>query len=163
LGTDLSKIANEVEKLLLNISKDTVIQTDHIQKNIGISKEYNVFELQKALAARNVFKCNQIINYFSDNPKANPMVMVMANLSGYFTKILKYHYLTNKNDAAKELGVSPYFIKDYEMAARTFGHAKTFDIISILREYDLKSKGLDSTGNTTDGELMKEMLFKMLH
>lgn len=163
LGTDLAKIANEVEKLMLNISKDTMIQTDHIQKNIGISKEYNVFELQKALASRNVFKCNQIVNYFADNPKANPMVMVMANLAAYFTKILKYHYLPNKNDAAKELGVSPYFIKDYELAARTFSHGKTFDIINILRDYDVKSKGLDSTGNTTDGELMKEMLFKILH
>ncbi|MES2652884.1 MAG: DNA polymerase III subunit delta [Bacteroidota bacterium] len=163
LGTDLSKIANEVEKLCLNITKDTTIQTDHIQKNIGISKEYNVFELQKALATRNVFKCNQIINYFADNPKANPMVMIMANLSGYFTKILKYHYLPNKNDAAKELGVSPYFIKDYESAARTFSDAKTFDIISLLREYDLKSKGLDSSGNTTDGELLKELVFKMIH
>ena len=163
LGTDLSKIANEVEKLCLNISKDTVIQTDHIQRNIGISKEYNVFELQKALAARNVLKCNQIINYFADNPKANPMVMVMANLNSYFTKILKYHYLPNKNDAAKELGISPYFIKDYEMAARNFNLNKVFDIVSLLREYDLKSKGLDSTGNTTDGELMKEMIFKMIH
>lgn len=163
LGTDLSKIANEIEKLCLNISKETTITTEHIQKNIGISKEYNVFELQKALATRNVLKCNQIVNYFAANPKANPMVMVMANLNSYFTKILKYHYLQNKNDAAKELGVSPYFIKDYEMAARTFNDAKTFEIISLLRAYDLKSKGLDSTGNTTDGELLKELLFKMLH
>lgn len=163
LGTDLSKIANEVEKLCLNVSKDTVIQPDHIQRNIGISKEYNVFELQKALASRHILKCNQIVNYFADNPKANPMIMVMANLNSYFTKILRYHYLQNKNDAAKELGVSPYFIKDYEAAARTFSLGKTFDIISLLREYDLKSKGLDSTGNITDGALMKEMIFKMLH
>lgn len=163
LGTDLSKVANEIEKLCLNISKDTVIQTDHIQKNIGISKEYNVFELQKALATRNVLKCNQIVNYFADNPKANPMVMVMANLNAYFTKILKYHYIPNKADAAKELGVSPYFIKDYEMAARNYNISKSFQIISLLRAYDLKSKGLDSTGNTTDGELLKELLFKMIH
>ncbi|MES2419467.1 MAG: DNA polymerase III subunit delta [Bacteroidota bacterium] len=163
LGTDLAKVANEIEKLCLNISKETTIQTDHIQKNIGISKEYNVFELQKALATRNVLKCNQIVNYFADNPKANPMVMVMANLNAYFTKILKYHYLPNKNDAARELGVSPYFIKDYEMAARTFSHAKTFDIVALLREYDLKSKGLNSTGNTSDGELLRELLFKLIH
>jgi DNA polymerase III subunit delta len=163
LGTDLSKIANEVEKLCLNIDKETVIQTDHIQRNIGISKEYNVFELQKALAGRNVLKCNQIINYFANNPKANPMIMVMANLNSYFTKILKYHYLPNKNDAPKELGVNPYFIKDYEMAAKTYGPGKTFDVISLLREYDLKSKGLDSTGNTSDGELLKELIFKVLH
>lgn len=163
LGTDLSKIANEVEKLCLNLSKDTLITADHVQKNIGISKEYNVFELQKAMVARNAFKCNQIVNYFANNPKANPMVMVMANLAGFFTKVLKYHYLSNKKDAAKELGVNPYFVKDYEAAARTFNDFKTFDIISLLREYDLKSKGLDSSGNTTDGELMKELVFKIIH
>lgn len=163
LGNDLSKIANEVEKLCLNMDKNMVIQTDHIQKNIGISKEYNVFELQKALASRNVVKCNQIINYFAANPKANPMVMIMANLGAYFTKILKYHYLSNKNDAAKELGVNPYFVKDYENAARTFNDAKTFEIISLLREYDLKSKGVDSTGNIAEGDLLKELLFKILH
>ena len=82
---------------MLNVSRETIIDIDHIQKNIGISKEYNVFELQKALASRNVLKANQIINYFADNPKANPMVMVMANLNAYFTKILKYHYLQNKD------------------------------------------------------------------
>lgn len=163
LGADLSKISNEIEKLLLNISKETIIDTDLVQRNIGISKEYNVFELQKALASRNVLKSNQIINYFADNPKANPMVMVMANLNAYFSKILKYHYLQNKHDAAKELGVNPYFVKDYEMAARNYSLPKTFDIISLLREYDLKSKGVDSTGNVTDGELLKELLFKMIH
>ena len=163
LGADLSKIANEVDKLLLNITRATTIDTDLVQRNIGISKEYNVFELQKALVSRNAFKCNQIINYFADNPKSNPMVMVLASLNSYFSKVLKYHYLPNKNDAAKELGVSPFFVKDYEMAARNFNINKTFDIISLLREYDLKSKGVDSTGNTTDGELLKELVFKMIH
>lgn len=163
LGADLSKIANEVDKLLLNIGKGTTIDTDLVQRNIGISKEYNVFELQKAITTRNAFKCNQIINYFADNPKSNPMIMVLANLNAYFSKVLKYHYLTNKNDAAKELGVNPFFVKDYEMAARNFNINKTFDIISLLRVYDLKSKGVDSTGNTTDGELLKELLFKMIH
>ncbi len=163
LGADLSKIANEVDKLLLNITKAVTIDTDLVQKNIGISKEYNVFELQKALASRNALKCNQIINYFADNPKSNPMVMVLANLNAYFSKVLKYHYLTNKNDAAKELGVNPFFVKDYELAARNYNINKSFDVISLLREYDLKSKGVDSTGNTTDGELLKELLFKMIH
>ena len=163
LGADLSKIANEVEKLMLNISKETAIDTSHVQKNIGISKEYNVFELQKAIVQRNVFKCNQIVNYFSDNPKANPMVMVLASLNSYFSKVLKYHYLPNKNDAAKELGVSPFFVKDYEAAARNYDFNKTVQLISLFREYDLKSKGVDSTGNTTDGELLKELVFKMIH
>ena len=163
LGADLSKIANEVEKLLLNIGKETTIDTTLIQRNIGISKEYNVFELQKAIVMRDVYKCNQIANYFGDNPKANPMVLVMASLNAYFTKVLKYHYLPNKHDAAKELGVSPFFVKDYEAAARSYQIEKTMQVISLLREYDLKSKGVDSTGNVTDGELLKELLFKIIH
>jgi DNA polymerase-3 subunit delta len=163
LGADLSKIANEIEKLMLNITKEVTIDIDLVQKNIGISKEYNVFELQNALAARNVLKCNQIVNYFADNPKANPMIMVMANLNSYFTKVLKYHYLSNKNDAARELGVNPYFVKGFETAARSYNLNKTFDIISLLREYDIKSKGVDSTGNVNDGALLKELLFKMIH
>jgi DNA polymerase-3 subunit delta len=163
LGTDLSKIANEVEKLLLNISKETTIDNALVQKNIGISKDYNVFELHKAIVLRDPFKCNQIVNYFANNPKANPMVMVMASLNGYFSKVLKYHYLANKHDAAKVLGVSPYFIKDYEVAARNFDLNKVFQIVSLLREYDLKSKGVESTGNVTDGELLKELVFKIIH
>ena len=163
LGTDLSKIANEIEKLMLNVSKDTIINTDLVQKNIGISKEYNVFELQKALAIRDVLKCNRIISYFASNPKANPTVMVLANLGGYFTKLLKYNYIPNKADAASALGVPPFFIKDYEVAARNYNTGKVFQVISLLREYDLKSKGLDSSGNVDDGELYKELIFKIIH
>lgn len=163
LGTDLSKIANEIEKLMLNVSKEVTINTDLVQKNIGISKEYNVFELQKALAVRNVLKCNQIIDYFASNPKANPTVMVLANLGGYFTKLLKYHYVQNKANAASALGVSPFFIKDYEVAARNYNTGKVFQVISLLREYDLKSKGLNSSGNVNDGELYKELIFKIIH
>ena len=163
LGTDLSKIANEIEKLMLNVSKEVTINTDLVQKNIGISKEYNVFELQKALAVRNVLKCNQIIDYLASNPKANPTVMVLANLGGYFTKLLKYHYVQNKADAASALGVSPFFIKDYEVAARNYNTGKVFQVISLLREYDLKSKGLNSSGNVSDGELYKELIFKIIH
>jgi len=163
LGTDLSKISNEIEKLMLNIPKDVVINTDLVQKNIGISKEYNVFELQKALAIRDVLKCNKIINYFASNPKANPTVMVLANLGGYFTKILRYHYLPNKAEAASALGIPPFFVKDYEVAARNYNTGKVFQVMSLLREYDLKSKGLDSTGNVEDGELLKELVFKMIH
>ncbi len=163
LGNDLSKVANELEKLMLNVAKGQEIGTKEVQDNIGISKEYNVFELQNALAKRDVFKANQIINYFEANPKANPMVLIMGNLSGYFTKILKYHYIQDKSQAATELGVNPYFIKDYEFAARNFSLGKTFEVISLLREYDLKSKGVDATGNTDSGDLMKELVFKIIH
>lgn len=163
LGNDLSKVANELEKLMLNIAQGQEIGTKEIQENIGISKEFNVFELQNALARRDVLKANQIINYFEANPKANPIVLVMGNLYTYFSKILKYHYLQDKSQAARELGVNPYFVKDYEAAARNYSWQKVFQVISVLREYDLKSKGVDSTGNTEHGDLMREMVWKIIH
>ena len=163
LGNDLSKIANELDKLMLNISEGQDISLKQIHDNIGISKEYNVFELQNALAKKDVLKANQIINYFEANPKANPMVVLMANLYSYFSKILQIHYLPDKTaqSIAREIGVNPYFVKDYELAARNYNSGKTMQVISLLREYDLKSKGVDST--SAPGELMKEMLFKILH
>ncbi|RCH56469.1 DNA polymerase III subunit delta [Mucilaginibacter hurinus] len=161
LGNDLSKIANELEKLMLNVQQGQEITLKHIQDNIGISKEYNVFELQAALTRRDVLKTNQIINYFEANPKANPVVLVFGNLNNFFSKVLTYHYIQDKSQAAKELGVNPYFLKDYEQAARTYNYAKTMQIISLLREYDLKSKGVEST--LGPGELMKELMFKILH
>ncbi len=163
LGNDLSKIANELEKLLLNIAPKQEVSLQHIHDNIGISKEYNVFELQTALGKKDVFKANQIINYFEANPKANPLVVTLGNLNMFFTRVLHFHYLKDRNqqNVAKELGVNPYFIKDYEQASRSFPYAKTMQIISYLREYDLKSKGVNST--TDDGGLMKELVFKILH
>ena len=165
LGNDLSKVANELDKLILNIPAGGEITTELVQDNIGISKEYNVFELQSALARRDAFKVNQIIAYFASNPKSNPMPLVLGALNTYFTKVLKYHYAVDKSQyaLAKELGVSPYFVKDYEVAGKNYDKAKTFRVISYLRECDLRSKGVDSTGNTDDGELMKELMFKIIH
>ncbi|MFD0792536.1 DNA polymerase III subunit delta [Mucilaginibacter litoreus] len=161
LGNDLSKIANELDKLMLNINPGAEISLKDIQDNIGISKEYNVFELQSALIKKDAYKVNQIVNYFEANPKANPIVLVLGNLNNFFSKVLAYHYVKDKSNAAKELGVSPYFLKDYELAARGYQLAKTFQVISYLREYDLKSKGVDS--NTDHGGLMRELMFKILH
>lgn len=161
LGNDLSKIANELEKLMLNISVGQEITLELVQNNIGISKEYNVFELQAALGKKDVYKVNQIVNYFESNPKANPIVLVLGNLNNFFSKVLAFHYLKDRGNAARELGVNPYFIKDYEQAARSYDYSKTMNIISYLREYDLKSKGVDS--NAEDGALLKELVFKILH
>jgi DNA polymerase-3 subunit delta len=163
LGNDLSKIANEMEKLMLNVPAGQMITMQHVQDNIGISKEYNVFELQSALSRKDPFKVNQIINYFEANPKANPIVLVLGNLNNFFSKVLLYHYAKDRSpqSLARELGVSPYFIKDYELAARNYNYAKSMQVISLLREYDLKSKGVDS--NAGNGELMKELMFKILH
>jgi DNA polymerase-3 subunit delta len=163
LGNDLSKIANELEKLMLNISTGSEITLKLIQDNIGISKEYNVFELQAALAKKDVVKANQIINYFEANPKSNPIVLVLGNLNNYFSKVLAYHYVKDKSpqNLARELGVNPFFIKDYEQAARSYNYEKSMQIIGLLREYDLKSKGVDS--NAENGELMKELVFRIMH
>src|SRR5690606_8701876 len=111
LGNDLSRVANELEKLLLNVKPGLEINTEHIQSNIGISKEYNVFELQSAIGRRDALKVNQIINYFSANPKSNPIQLVLGTLNGYFSKILRYHYAADRSPhgLARELGVAPFF------------------------------------------------------
>jgi len=163
LGNDLSKIVNELDKLMLNVTIGQEITLKHIHDNIGISKEYNVFELQTALGRRDALKVNQIINYFESNPKANPIVLVLGNLNNFFTKVLIYHYAKDKSqqNLARELSISPFFVKDYEQAARSYPYVKTMQIISYLREYDVKSKGVES--NTDHGGLMKELMFKILH
>lgn len=164
LGNDLSKIAMEIEKLMINLPPDTRITTDHIQKYIGISKEYNNFELQAAIGRRDVLKANRIINYFASNPKDNPLVMTIALLGGYFSKILAYHYLPDKsqNNVAAALKTNPYFVKDYVLAAGNYPAGKAMDVISLLRQYDLRSKGFDGNSND-EGELLKELVFRIIH
>lgn len=165
LGNDLSKIVNELDKLLLNLKKGYEINVDDVQNNIGISKDFNVFELQAAIARRDAVKANQIINYFTANPKSNPIQLVLGTLNSYFTKILKYHYITDHSagTVAKELGVNPFFVKDYEIAAKNYNLFKIFNIVGYLRDCDIKSKGVDATGNTEDSELLKELIFKIIH
>lgn len=164
LGNDLSRIANELEKLFLNIPEKSKITSDHIQQYIGISKEYNNFELQDAIAKKDPLKANRIINYFAGNPRDNPMVVTVASLAGYFSKVLVYHTLADKsqNNVAAALKVNPFFVKDYARAAQNYPFGKTMNIISILREYDMKSKGYETTG-IPEGELMKEMVFRIMH
>ena len=165
LGNNLSKIVNELEKLMLSVPATREITLDDIQANIGISKDYNVFELQTAIARRDALKANQIINYFASNPKSNPIVLVLGTLNNYFTKILRYHYLADKSQSslAKELGVHPFFVKEYELAGKSYTKDKVFRVISYLREFDLKTKGVEATGNTTDSDMMKELVFKIIH
>ncbi len=165
LGTDLSKVANEIEKLMLNVSAEQEIGPADIERNIGISKDFNVFELNTALSKRNSLKAFQIVNYFASNPKSNPIPVVIGSLGTYFTKILKYHYLPDKNSAAaaKALGVHPFFVKEYEYAARNFNRRKTFDIIHLIKEYDLKSKGMNVGYLTSHGDLMSELIYKILN
>ncbi len=164
LGADLGKIANEIQKLLINIPAGSEINEGYVEKNIGISKDFNVFELQKALARKDIFKANQIILYFAANPKENPLVKVIPILFSYFSKVLTYHYLPDKskNSVASALSVNPFFVADYQQAAKTFPVRNIVSIISLLREYDLKAKGVENA-SASDGELMKELIFKILH
>jgi len=164
LGSDLSKIVNEIGKLVLNIPGKTEINDDLIERNIGVSKDFNIFELQNAIGSRNISKANRIANYFAANPKENPLVKTITILFGYFSKLLIYHQLKDKskNNVAATLSVNPFFVKDYQIAARNYSLGKLTSIVSLLREYDLKSKGVNNI-STSDGELLKELLFKILH
>lgn len=164
LGIDLSKIANEIEKLCINLKKGTEITAIHIEQNIGISKDFNVFELQKALGKKDILGANQIINYFAANQKDNPMVKVVSMLFAFFNKTLVYHHLRGKSDnvVAKAIGVSPFFLRDYKIASQNYNKNKLARIISSLREYDLKAKGVGNV-STSSGELMKELIFKIMH
>jgi DNA polymerase-3 subunit delta len=165
LGTDLHKIANELDKLIITLpTKKPVITCLLIEKNIGISKDFNNFELQKAVGERNIFKANLILRYFANNQKDNPITLTIASLFGFFTKLLTYHYLTDKskNNAAAALRINPFFVKDFEMAALKYNVSKTVYVISLLRTYDMKSKGYADPG-TEPGDLLKELVYKVLH
>jgi len=164
LGTDLTKVVNEINKLIINLPEKAEINDLQVEKYIGISKDFNIFELQNAIGDKNVVKANRIVNYFAANPKENPLIKTIVLLYGYFSKILIYHQLKDKsrNNAAAVLSVNPFFVKDYQVAARKYNIQKLTTIIGYLREYDLKAKGVNNV-STTGGELLKELMFKILH
>lgn len=165
LGSDLHKIVNELNKLIITLpAGKPVITTSIIEKNIGISKDYNNFELQKAVGERNILKANMIVHHFANNPKDNPVTLSIASLFSYFSKLLAYHYLTDKskNNVAAVLKVNPYFVKDYEISASKYNVSKTVQIISLLRTYDMKLKGFGDM-SSEPGDLLRELIFKILH
>jgi DNA polymerase-3 subunit delta len=165
LGTDLHKIVNELDKLIITLPEGKpLITTGLIEKNIGISKDYNNFELQKAIGEKDILKANMIVYYFANNPKDNPIMLTIASLFGFFSKLLTYHYLTDKskNNVAAALKVNPFFVKDYETSASRYNVTKTVQIISLLRTYDMRSKGFGDPG-TEPGDLLKELVFRILH
>jgi len=162
LGTDLSKINNELEKLQIIIPKETQITPELIEENIGISKDFNNFELRKAVGERNVVKAHQIINYFAENPKDNPMVVTVALLFNFFAQLLQFHGLSDKSPrhVASALKINPYFVNEYILAARNFPMKKVSSVISALREFDMKSKGVQSNA-VPQGDLLKELLVRI--
>ncbi|MBP5547215.1 MAG: DNA polymerase III subunit delta [Bacteroidales bacterium] len=163
LGADLGKIANELSKLYPLLPASGAITEQLIEDQIGISKDYNVFELQKAIGRRDPVMCNRIVNYFGANPKKNPIQLVLPILYGYFLKVMFYHQLENKSDAAKVLGCAPSFVQDYAVAASNYKLGKLATCIGYLYDTDLRSKGVRNSGSITDGELLKELIFKVIH
>jgi DNA polymerase-3 subunit delta len=164
IGADLSKITNELDKLMLVVKKKEQITTALIEYHIGISKDYNVFELQNALGKKQVVKANRIINHFAANPKNHNIVAVMSALFSYFQKIMVYHFLDDKSpkSAASALKVNPFFINQYQTAAQHYSTRQLFYIFEYLKDYDLKSKGVNNKSTTHEG-LLKELIFKILH
>lgn len=164
IGTNLSKIDNETQKLLVNLPAGGKITEALVEQNIGISKDYNVFELTKAIGQRNQLKAIQIILYFADNPNDHPMVLLTGALTNYFLKIIKAHALQGKDTKtiASVLEVNPFFVQEYTSAARNYTLPQVKQIINLLKQYDLRSKGVDNT-STEQGELMKELVFRILN
>ena len=163
LGTDLSKIDNELQKLQLVCPQGTNINPEIIEENIGISKDFNNFELRKAIGERDNLKAHRIINYFSQNPRDNPMVVTVSLLFSFFSQLLQYHGLQDKSkgNVAKALKVNPYFVSDYSIAAQNYPMKKVSQIVSHLRDADVKSKGVGAA-NVPQGDLLKELLVKIM-
>ena len=164
LGTDLHKVANELKKLTIALPKNKSIDDADVERNIGISKDFNVFELQNAIGNRDVLKANRIVNYFGDNTKENPLLVTAISLYGFFAKLIKLHHTQDKSQGnlASVLGVAPFFVRDYQTAARNYPPQVCIRNISILREFDMKSKGYDS-GDTSEKDLYREMIFKLMY
>lgn len=164
LGTDLSKISNELTKLAVVLPKGSTITPKAIEENIGISKDFNNFELRKAIGMKDVVKANRIINYFGQNQKANHITVTVSLLNSFFTQILTYHSLKDKsnNSAARALGLNPFFISDYKTAAQNYPMRKVSAIIGLIREADVKSKGVGANALPAI-EILKELTFKIIH
>lgn len=162
LGNDLSRIANELNKLEIILPKGSTITPNHIEENIGFSKDFNVFEFRKAIGEGNKAKAHQIATYFAQNAKENPMVVVNAQVFSFFSALLQYHGLKDKSpgNVAKVLKVNPYFVNDYIEASKRYPMRKVSGIVAALRDIDVKSKGVGAA-NLNDAELYKEMLLSI--
>lgn len=166
VGTDLSRLTGELEKLIITLPKgQTRITPEQIERNIGISKDYNNFELRSALIERNVLKANQIINYFEKNPKTNPLQMTLSLLFGFYSNLMLAYYAPEKSEQgiASFLGLkSPWQAREYQTAMKRYSGVKTMQIIGEIRYTDARSKGVGNS-SLTDYDLLRELIFKILH
>ena len=164
LGNDLSRIVNEVDKLEILVEKGTTINEIHIEENIGISKDYNVFELINAVGSRNIEKANRIVDYFEHNPKATSIIVVISNLFNHYSRLMRIHFLQNKSREAiaSALKVHPFVAGELLNSSKIYKPKKIAANIAVLHEYDLKSKGVGNA-SFTHGQLMKELIFCLMH
>lgn len=163
IGNDLNRINNEIDKMLVNLGERTNITEDDIEKFVGVSKEYNPFELQSAMAAKDLARAMKIIQYFEANPKAAPIQLVLPTLYNLFSKTYMIFGQQAKDDKtiAANIGVNPFFVKDYVATARNYGYQGVEAALLLLHMYNLKSVGVNDIG-TPDGSLLKEMVVKMM-
>ena len=169
LGTSLGKITNELDKLTINLQPGTDVTVRIVEDQVGVSKDYNVFELQKAIGHHDIVKATRILNYFRANPKAGPLPMVLGSLYNYFSKVFRLLELQrkgkSKQEIMKELGLRfDFFLADYQATARNYRGGKIVRVFALLREYDLKSKGVDSNlAGKGENELLKELVWRLMH
>ena len=168
-GTELGKLVTELDKLILNLSEGhKKITVSDIEENVGISREYNVFVLNKALSYKNIEKIYKIIFFFSSNPKQYPLVKILPSIFSHFTKVLKYHAIktqkkeAGRGDAAAYLGIPPFYIEEYDAAIRNYPPVKCMNAIAQIRKYDYMGKSNEG-GEATEGELLQEMIFKIIN
>lgn len=163
IGNDLTRIENEIEKISVNLGKRKSITEEDIEEFVGVSKEFNVFELQSALAKKDLAKAIRIIQYFEANPKAAPIQLVLPSLYGFFSKVFMVHgaNTTDEKAIATAIGVNPFFSKDYIQAAKLYGYEEVEKVLLLLHNYNLKSVGVNSAG-VEDGSLLKEMATKII-
>ena len=164
IGNNLEVLTNEVGKMLINFPEPTKFTPEHISKYVGINKDYNNFELSKAIGFRDVIKANQIIHYFIQNPKAHPVIPIFTLLYNYFSKIALLHRAGQlpDNQLAAALGINPYGLKEYQAAARNYKLGKVIEVFAYIKEADLRFKGVDS-GSMDEGEVLRELVYKILH
>ncbi|MDR1847599.1 MAG: DNA polymerase III subunit delta [Bacteroidales bacterium] len=164
LGTNLQKITNEISKLAINLNKP-VITTADVKTHIGLSKDYNIFELKDALAFRDITKANRIVNHFIGNPKENPLQKMLPILFKFFVEVIMVSQLPDKTDAsiARAIGISPFKTQPYRSACGIYPLNKLFFVIACLRDADNKSKGVGVSPLSTEGDLLRELVFKILY
>jgi DNA polymerase-3 subunit delta len=164
IGNNLQRLANEIEKLLLNVKEGQNVSASMVQKYVGISKDYNIFEMQKALSAMNKLKALKIANYFASNPSNNPLVLTIYSLFSYYSKLLLIHHSQDKNEKAlaAAIGVNPFFVKEYLQAARNYPVGKVVQNIKHLHEADMQSKGI-GYATKKEGPVLTELVYKLMN